>query len=721
MKQGGYTAMFKTIRRLLIALALMFLFVAPAHADVWLPSGLNAIDDQAFSGASWMSGRCAIPEGVTRIGTEAFMDCSGMTELTIPASVKSIESRAFKNCSGLQGTLILSADVKVAEDAFEGCTNLTIMIEGAEEAIDPATLFAWTTVNGQVTITDFIGDKNVTNVTVPETIEGAPVTAIAKYAFASSRTLTSVELPATITEIGERAFASCTALQSVSIPASVQTIAKNAFYYCTSLQGTLELIDADVTSNAFTGTKMVVFNYTTNNDGTLTLARCYGSPVSIEIAASVAGRTVTAIGREAFSYSTRLESIELPATITEIGANAFYYCSALKGISIPAGVTTIGSNAFRYCSAMQSVSIPSTVTAIGSMAFSNCAKLTGSVTLVDVSMDFAAFNDCGELEIISYVSNGNDLILNNVISTAASMTIPAQVNGKNVTGMTAMAFYECYDLAHITLPATFTAIGDMAFMEQESLVSITIPTTVTTIGASAFEGCTALETITLHSGIRTVGEKAFQNCTSLNTLTIQSASTQVLPLAFYDCTALATINMPAGFTNFGNFSLTNTKWVTNQIATIARNVTSGCSTEEQKARALHDWVIKNCEYDQSYTYYGVEGMLFHGTGVCNTYTVTYQMLLSSVGITNKVVSGTATNNSGVTGSHAWNLVLLNGDWYHIDTTWDDPLPNGRETTTYYCMTDAQLAVNHTWDTASYPAANGYLYGAAANATRVASR
>ncbi len=713
--------MMSKFRRLLLVLSMMFLFAAPAVADVWLPSGLTAIDDQAFAGSSWMSGRCAIPEGVTRIGSEAFIDCTGLSELTIPASVTAIESRAFKNCSGLTGTLTLSANVQVAADAFEGCTNLIIIVEGAEEEIDFSTLFTWTTANGEVTITDYIGDKSVTSVTVPEKIDGCPVTEIAKYAFSSSRYLTSVELPATLNTIGERAFASCTALESVSIPASVKTISKNAFYYCRALEGTLNTIDADITSNAFTGTKMIVYNYTTNTNGTLTLDRCFGSPVAVEIASSVDGRSVTAIGREAFSYSTKLQSVQLPEGITEIGANAFYYCSALKSIVLPEGVASIGSSAFRYCSSMTAVTIPGTVRSIGAMAFSNCTKLSGSVTLVDVSMDFSAFNACGNLEIFSYVSTGSSLNLDSVISDATSLTIPAQVNGMNVTGMNAMAFYDCLDLEHITLPSTFTTIGEMAFMQQESLVSITIPSSIKSIGASAFEGCTALENIIIHSGIRTVGSKAFFGCTSLTSATIQSASTVLDTLAFYNCTALADVDLPAGYRNVGNYAFTNTQWISDQMAAIAREATRGCSTQEQKARALHDWVIKNSAYDESYTYYGIEGILFHGTGVCNSYTLTYQELLTSVGITSQIVSGTATNNSGVTGSHAWNLVQLNGDWYHIDTTWDDPLPNGRETHTYYCMTDAQLAVNHTWDTASVPAANGYLYGAAANSSRIASR
>lgn len=60
----------------------------------------------------------------------------------------------------------------------------------------------------------------------------------------------------------------------------------------------------------------------------------------------------------------------------------------------------------------------------------------------------------------------------------------------------------------------------------------------------------------------------------------------------------------------------------------------------------------------------------------------------------------------MTQSHAWNLVLLNGAWYHLDTTWDDPdpSPEGGISTLYYMRTDAQMRLDHTW-TKSYPAAS----------------
>ena len=68
-------------------------------------------------------------------------------------------------------------------------------------------------------------------------------------------------------------------------------------------------------------------------------------------------------------------------------------------------------------------------------------------------------------------------------------------------------------------------------------------------------------------------------------------------------------------------------------------------------------------------------------------------MLNQAGIQTKIIEGTAGGQA-----HAWNLVNLDGAWYHFDATWDDPLPDviGRVTYNYYNLTDAQIKSNHSW-------------------------
>ena len=96
-------------------------------------------------------------------------------------------------------------------------------------------------------------------------------------------------------------------------------------------------------------------------------------------------------------------------------------------------------------------------------------------------------------------------------------------------------------------------------------------------------------------------------------------------------------------------------------------------TDLEKAIALHDYLAINCEYDyenylankipdESYTAYGV---LVNRTAVCQGYALAYKYLLNKAGINCYMVSSETMN-------HAWNLIVLNGKYYQVDVTWDDP-------------------------------------------------
>ena len=420
------------------------------------------------------------------------------------------------------------------------------------------------------------------------------------------------------------------------------------------------------------------------------------------------GRTVTAIGREAFSYRTALVSVMLPTSVTTIGQSAFYYCSALESVSIPYGVTSIGPSAFYYCTSLTQLSLPETVESIGSMAFYSCSALHGTYTFVNASINASAFSSCEGVTAWCYRTvTATEAVLEACYSSACAFSVPAYVDDYAVTGMSAQAFYGCRSITSVTLPETFRTISAEAFYKCATLRSISIPEGVTAIGENAFCGCTSLTSVVIPASMDSIASQAFYNCTGMTSLTVRSAATELRSYAFAGCSSLSSISMPGDFSNVGNMALNGTPWLNAKVSAIARQVTSSCSSDYDRALALHDWLVTHTAYDNSYTHYGSEGVLFHGTGVCNAYTLTYSRLLSAVGVSSMTVSGTATDrNTGNTGGHAWTLVKLDGVWYHVDTTWDDPIPDGRERHTYFCLTDAQMAVDHSWDTSAYPAANG---------------
>ena len=85
----------------------------------------------------------------------------------------------------------------------------------------------------------------------------------------------------------------------------------------------------------------------------------------------------------------------------------------------------------------------------------------------------------------------------------------------------------------------------------------------------------------------------------------------------------------------------------------------------QTALNLHDYLTHNAYYDNTLTIYGADGVLLRGTGVCDSYSKAYTLLLRKAGISvHRVISGQM--------NHAWNRVCIDGIWGHVDVTWDDP-------------------------------------------------
>jgi transglutaminase-like putative cysteine protease len=134
----------------------------------------------------------------------------------------------------------------------------------------------------------------------------------------------------------------------------------------------------------------------------------------------------------------------------------------------------------------------------------------------------------------------------------------------------------------------------------------------------------------------------------------------------------------------------------------------------EKEIALHDYLVNNAQYDERlfsgnvpYESYIDYGVLVKGTGVCSSYAKAMYRLLNSIGIQCLYVTGYA-NNGYRDMSHAWNIVKIGEEYYHLDATWNDPeIQGGQEVLrhTYFNVTDAQIGKNHSWDASDYPKCN----------------
>lgn len=117
---------------------------------------------------------------------------------------------------------------------------------------------------------------------------------------------------------------------------------------------------------------------------------------------------------------------------------------------------------------------------------------------------------------------------------------------------------------------------------------------------------------------------------------------------------------------------------------------------------VHDYIVNNVRYvlDRNSDSPAYDA-LFNGSASCSGYTEVFQTLMDMAGIRCIPVTGQAGGDS-----HIWNMVCLDGQWYHVDTTWDDPVGgDGTIRHNYFNITDDDILLDHTIES-WHPAATG---------------
>lgn len=124
-------------------------------------------------------------------------------------------------------------------------------------------------------------------------------------------------------------------------------------------------------------------------------------------------------------------------------------------------------------------------------------------------------------------------------------------------------------------------------------------------------------------------------------------------------------------------------------------------SDEEKIKLINEYVCDSVEYypsqpypDQSHTAYGA---LFESVAVCDGYSRLVKMLCDDMEIECRIVCGEVINAGG----HAWNLVKVDNQWYHLDTTWND---GSADKYSYYLIPDSYLEGTRIWNKNMYPKA-----------------
>lgn len=348
-------------------------------------------------------------------------------------------------------------------------------------------IYHYTVTDGKATITDVVGAG--TDVTVPATLGGYPVTTIGKLSFREEGSLRTVVIPASVETIEESAFTACVALESVTFEdnSKVKALPKT------------------------------VFN---NNKSLKTID--FGSNSVLET-----------IGESAFWGCSALETFNPPATLKTIGATAFEKCTSLKDVTITKNVKTIGDGAFAYCEALEKFKVDS---ANEDFTTDSWGILYNKDRTTIVA--YPAGNKRPVYAIPAYIENVED----SAFMGAIYLEDLTWLNPFTRFGISAFSY--CTNLYRVTIPEGTAYLKDWMFNACFSLTEVNFPDSLDTIDAGAFHWCTALEHIELPEGIFWIGPNAFKECYALKSVVLPESLTEIGSNAFSRCFSLEEINIP---------------------------------------------------------------------------------------------------------------------------------------------------------------------------------
>lgn len=433
------------------------------------------------------------------------------------------------------------------------------------------------------------------NVIIPDTYNGKPVTGIGWNAFKNNTTITRITIPESIERIDDTSFKGCTNLTSITLPQYSKLdywsnpfrnmpgdVFENAsITYYERDDGTLKITGA--IGRVKEGETLVIPKYINGKkvvavrrgvfqgcagvkkvelaDGFKTVGR--GMFIDArELEEVILPNSITSVNQEAFVGCSSLQTIVLPKQLKEIGWAAFYGCSSLRSIELPEGVSSIEGRTFEDCSSLKSITLPQGVKKIGKWAFENCSSLEEiSLPSEITQVSRNSFYGCSALKKITFTSSDAKstpyskanwrYLLRNLRKDAVFTNGCLRYREDMTDGTPSITIIDYVGSDKtVTIPESIdgkpvTRIKSYAFHGNEYVEKIIVPDSVTEIQGDAFKNCAKLKTVKLSKNLKGLYHCTFKNCPSLTDVTIPEGVTFIGTTAFQDCTALQKIEIPA--------------------------------------------------------------------------------------------------------------------------------------------------------------------------------
>ncbi len=460
--------------------------------SVTINAEITSIEEEAFCYCSSLTS-ITLPYGVTTIGRRAFYGCSTLSSVTLPSTLTTIGYSAFDDCYALAAIDIPSSVTSIDGAAFSDCRSLTTLVlpngitNVGDWFCDNCSGLTEMVIPNSVTSIGQSAFKNCTNIEAITLSEN--LTSIGKEAFRACSSLTSINIPEGVTSIGEYTFYGCSNLTSLTIPEGITSIEKYMFYGCSNLKSVIIKTATPPTlgENSFENTTCTIF---VPNESVNAYKAAEGWSTFADRIQPQTGWTFTAAvpcGEGTADLTFKVTSanpweVEVSASPEDIAGALTIPATVTNEDGIEFAVTVIGNEALKDRTAITSLSLSEGLSRINYNALRNIGisslVIPNSVTVIDHSVLFG----CQKLE---------------------SVTL-----SENLTYIPAWGFGECTSLKSISLPEGILKIDNNAF-RGSGLESITFPSTLTRVDEAAFRDCSALKTIDFNGCTATLYGEAF--------------------------------------------------------------------------------------------------------------------------------------------------------------------------------------------------------------------
>ena len=146
----------------------------------------------------------------------------------------------------------------------------------------------------------------------------------------------------------------------------------------------------------------------------------------------------------------------------------------------------------------------------------------------------------------------------------------------------------------------------------------------------------------------------------------------------------------------------------NTLLSTSNYILGQCMTNSDydTIKNIHDYLVNNISYKKdNKNSHNIVGSLIENESVCDGYSLAFKYLAENAGYKCIMILGDAYNDKG-SEAHAWNIISINGHWYGVDVTWDDPTyddgSEGDPVYEYFLTTDEIINIDHFANSSNYP-------------------